>query len=151
MAYRRILVPVDGSPTSLTALAAALRLARESGGRVRLVHFFDALDYLTGFECRAQAVQDAQDCAALVLEEAAAAAAAAGVAAETRLIEPGVAGLGPAIADDARAWGADLVVVGTHGRRGFERAVMGSGAEQIVRLSPVPVMTIRAAAEAVHA
>ena len=45
--FHRILIPVDGSPTSTKALVAGLQLARESGGRVRLLHFLDDMPYLT--------------------------------------------------------------------------------------------------------
>jgi len=40
-------------------------------------------------------------------------------------------------------WGADLIVVGTHGRRGIGRVLLGSGAEQVIRMSPIPVLIIR--------
>jgi nucleotide-binding universal stress UspA family protein len=47
------------------------------------------------------------------------------------------------VSDAAKRWNADLIVVGTHGRRGVGRVLMGSGAEQIIRLAPVPVLVIR--------
>lgn len=58
--------------------------------------------------------------------------------------------LGDVVADDARAWRADLVVVGTHRRRGVGRVLLGSGAEQIIRNAPVPVpvLAVRSPAEA---
>ena len=55
MPYRSILVPVDGSDTSARALAAALELAKEAGGRIRLLHLVDDLVYLSGFETAAVA------------------------------------------------------------------------------------------------
>jgi nucleotide-binding universal stress UspA family protein len=80
---------------------------------------------------------------AKVLDIAAAMAQSAGVTAEQQLVEdPGVR-LGEAIASEARQWEADLIVVGTHGRRGIGRVLLGSGAEQIVRSAPVPVLVIR--------
>ena len=51
--------------------------------------------------------------------------------------------LGDSVADAAGDWGADLIVIGTHGRRGIGRVLLGSGSEQIMRLSPVPVLMIR--------
>jgi len=48
------------------------------------------------------------------------------------------------VGDQAKAWNADLVVIGTHGRRGVNRLMLGSDAEQIVRTSPVPVLLVRA-------
>jgi nucleotide-binding universal stress UspA family protein len=56
--------------------------------------------------------------------------------------EPGTR-LGDKVAEQALAWNADLVVVGTHGRKGLSRAMLGSGAEQIVRFAPVPVLVVR--------
>jgi nucleotide-binding universal stress UspA family protein len=51
--------------------------------------------------------------------------------------------LGDKVAGEATAWEADLVVVGTHGRKGVSRALLGSGAEQIIRFAPVPVLVMR--------
>ena len=141
--YKRILVAVDGSPTATKALVAALQLAREQFGRVRLVHAVDELAYVTGFEYSGDLVKIVRDYAAQVLEAAAAVAASAGVEAETSLAENTGQRLGDLIADEARGWGADLIVVGTHGRRGIGRALLGSGAEQIIRQAPVPVLVIR--------
>jgi nucleotide-binding universal stress UspA family protein len=45
--------------------------------------------------------------------------------------------------EEANDWGADLIVLGTHGRRGAKRLVMGSDAEEIVRTTPVPVLLVR--------
>ena len=141
--YKRILVPVDGSETSTRAVVAALNLAREAGGRVRLLHVLDELAYLTGFEYGGDILGSARAYANKVLEGDLEMARAAGVPADTQLAEkPGVR-LGEVVADEARAWNADLVVVGTHGRRGVGRVLLGSGAEQVLRLAPVPVLAVR--------
>ena len=58
--YKRILVPVDGSDTSNRALVAALQLARDDGGRVRLLHAIDELAYLSGFEYSGQVLEAAR-------------------------------------------------------------------------------------------
>lgn len=142
--YKRILVPIDGSETSRKALVAALQLARDAGGRVQLLHSVDELAYLSGFEYGTDVLQIARDRAAAVLAEVMAIAQSAGVPAEEKLVDaPGVR-LGDAVATEARDWDADLIVVGTHGRRGIGRVLLGSGAEQIIRLAPVPVLVIRA-------
>ncbi len=49
-----------------------------------------------------------------------------------------------AVCDQVKAWSADLVVIGTHGRRGVGRMLLGSDAEQVLRTSPVPVLVVRA-------
>lgn len=142
--FQRILVPFDGSETSTKALVTALQLARESGGCVRIIHAFDELVFLTGYEHSAQAYEGALDSARKVLDKAMQIARSSGVPADSKLIEtPGVR-LGDLVADEARAWGADLVAVGTHGRRGIGRVLLGSGAEQVIRLAPVPVLAVRA-------
>jgi nucleotide-binding universal stress UspA family protein len=142
--YKRILVPVDGSETSMKALVAALQMARESGGRVRLVHTLDELAYLSGFEVSGDLIRVARDYAGKVLQDALDVAKSAGVPADSKLVEGAGARLGEVVASEAQAWEADLVVVGTHGRRGVSRVLLGSGAEQVLRLAPVPVLAVRA-------
>jgi nucleotide-binding universal stress UspA family protein len=142
--YKRILVPVDGSETSMKALVAALQMARESGGRVRLVHTLDELAYLSGFEVSGDLIRVARDYAGKVLQDALDVAKSAGVPADSKLVEGAGARLGEVVAGEAQAWEADLVVVGTHGRRGVSRVLLGSGAEQVLRLAPVPVLAVRA-------
>jgi len=141
--YKRILVPVDGSETSNRALVAALQMARDNGGRVRLLHVIDELAYLSGFEYSGQVLEAARKGGAQALEEAAAIAASSGVPADTRLVEMAGQRLGEVVADEARSWEADLVAIGTHGRRGVSRVLLGSGAEQVLRLAPVPVLAVR--------
>jgi nucleotide-binding universal stress UspA family protein len=141
--FQRILVPVDGSPTSTKALVAALQLAREVGGRVRLLHAFDELAYLTGYEYSAELIQQTRGYAEKVLQDAREVATAAGVPVDTRLSEALGQPLGETVAAEARRFEADLIVVGTHGRRGIGRVLLGSGAEQVLRLAPVPVLSIR--------
>ena len=145
--YQRILVPVDGSGTANKALVAALQMARESGGRVRLVHVVEELAYLTGYEqyggYSGELVSAMRDSGNKVLDDAMAIARSAGVPAESQLYDKLGERLAEVVADDARDWNADLVVVGTHGRRGLGRMLLGSGAEQILRLALVPVLVIR--------
>ncbi|HSV80171.1 MAG TPA: universal stress protein [Ramlibacter sp.] len=145
--YKRILVPVDGSETCRKALTAALNLARESDGRVRVVHALDELASTLGFEAGVNIVSLARAYADKVLSEALEMAQAAGVPADGRLAESRGERLGDAVAREALDWKADLVVLGTHGRRGVHRVLLGSGAEQIVRMAPVPVLTIRGSDE----
>lgn len=141
--FQRILVPVDGSETSNKALVAALQLAREGGGRVRLVHAFDELAYLGGLEYAGNIAAEAREYARKVLDEALAIAKASGVPSEARFLEAAGRRLGEVVADEARAFEADLIAVGTHGRRGVGRMLLGSGAEQVIRMAPVPVLAVR--------
>lgn len=148
--YKRILVPVDGSETSNKAVVAALQMARENGGRVRLVHVLDELAYLSGYEIGGDLLKIARDYALKVLDDALAMAKSAGVPADTKLMEAPGARIGEVVADEARSWEADLIVTGTHGRRGVGRVLLGSGAEQVLRLAPVPVLAVRAPEAPAH-
>lgn len=141
--FKRILVPIDGSATSDKALTAALQLARDSGGRVRVTHSLDELAYLSGYEYSGDLIKTAREKAAKMLDDAMAIAQAAGVPVDQQLVEQPGQRLGQTVSDAALAWEADLVVVGTHGRRGIDRVLMGSGAEQVIRMAPVPVLVVR--------
>ena len=68
---------------------------------------------------------------------------AAGLEADTELLERNGEDLGSMMASAALRWKADLIVVGTHGRHGVARVLLGSGAEDIVRHAPVPVLVVR--------
>jgi nucleotide-binding universal stress UspA family protein len=138
--YRRILVAVDGSDTSNKALVTALQLALERGARVLLLHCVDELLLLAAGGLGAGA---APELGRKVLDDAEAIAQSAGVKTETRLANMPAQRLGETVAEHAKDWGADLVVIGSHGRRGVDRLLLGSGAEQILRLAPVPVLCVR--------
>ena len=148
--YRRILVAVDGSSTSNKALVAALQMASYSGGRstLRLIHVLDELAYLTGYDpygsYSSELISVMREAGEKILVEALAIAQSAGVQADTLLIDELGERLGQTVANAAKLWNADLIVVGTHGRRGVSRMLLGSGAEQIVRLAPIPVLVVRA-------
>jgi nucleotide-binding universal stress UspA family protein len=145
--YKRIFIPVDGSQTSNKALTAALQLAKDAGAQVRLIHVVDELAYLSGYEAyasySAELIEIAQKVGNKILEDAMAMAKAAGVEADQTLFEKYGEHLGDTVADAAKRWNADLIVVGTHGRRGMGRMFLGSGAEQIIRLAPVHVLVVR--------
>jgi nucleotide-binding universal stress UspA family protein len=142
--FKKILVPIDGSDTADKAMRMALDMARESLASVRFMHVIDDDRYFSSYEFSADLRTYAFDNAKKLLQNAMDAAAALGVNADTQLINKPGQRLGENVADEAQNWGADLVVVGTHGRRGLGRVLLGSGAEQVVRLSPVPVLMVRA-------
>jgi nucleotide-binding universal stress UspA family protein len=145
--YTRILVPVDGSDTSTRALVAALQMARESGGSVRVVHVIEELAQVIAYDPYGAYPGDLSkvlhDNGHKILTEAMNVAQSAGVSAEQQLIEAGGRRLAEAVLNEAASHKADLIVVGTHGRRGLGRVLLGSGAEQIIRLAPIPVLVIR--------
>lgn len=144
--YKRILVPVDGSETSNKALVTALQFARDFGGRVRLVHVLEEQTYLTGFDpygYSGELVTVMREAGTRILDQGMAMAQSAGVQADSVLFDKSDKRMAETVADAAKHWKADLIVAGTHGRRGLERALIGSGAEQIVRLAPVPMLVVR--------
>lgn len=141
--YKRILVAVDGSETSGKALAEAIAIARESGGEIHLLHCVDELAYVGAYSYAGAIINEVRESGAKLLNEAADTCRAGGVSAGSTFIEAPGEQLGASVAKQARKCNADLVVVGTHGRRGVDRLVMGSGAEQIVRVAPCPVLVIR--------
>lgn len=142
--FKRILVPYDGSEVSTKALEAALELARDTAGRILVLHVLDELEYVTGYEYGgAPLLESLRKEARKVLDRAGELCASAGVPSEARVVEHPGGRLGDKVAGEATAWEADLVVVGTHGRKGVSRALLGSGAEQIIRFAPVPVLVMR--------
>jgi nucleotide-binding universal stress UspA family protein len=147
-AFSRILMPIDGSEASNTALACALRIAKDDNARLRLIHAVNELAAFMGEpegagDYPGEVMRRARAAGEKVLADAAAAASAAGVQAEAEFIEAPGERLGDTVVKDASRWNADLIVMGTHGRRGISRVLLGSGAEQVVRLSTVPVLTVR--------
>lgn len=148
--YSRILVPIDGSPTSDRALAEAGQLARLTGAQVRLLHIVDPVAHASGFERPETYRQDVQPLALqnaqALLDKACSQLADAGVAAETALIENTSASVARLVVEHARQWDASVIVLGTQGRHGIERMLLGSDAEQIARHAPMPVLLVRLAA-----
>jgi nucleotide-binding universal stress UspA family protein len=147
MAYQRVLVPVDGSPTSNAGLREAIALARGQGASIQLVHVID-YHYLvmTGLEAGAY-IEDLTASLAQsgkrILKRAQAQVRKAGVPVTSVLLESAAGPAADAIVRQAKKSRADLIVLGTHGRRGVRRMLIGSDAEQVVRNSPVPVMLVR--------
>ena len=130
--YDRILVPIDGSPTSERALAEAAGLARLCSATLRLLHVMDPLVHITGYERPEVFVREiepalrkaAQD----LLAKARDSVAGERVQVETVLVDSQGQRVSDTILDQAKAWPADLIVLGTHGRRGVDRVLMGSDA-----------------------
>lgn len=150
--YQRILVPVDGSETSRRGLDEALRLAAAVGGRVRVLHAIDELSFALAMDGYAGNpggwLDTLREQGSRLLALAAAQAAKAGVPADTVLRDEFRSPVHQVVNEEARDWGAELIVLGTHGRRGLGRLVMGSSAEQILRTARVPVLLVRSAEEA---
>lgn len=147
--YRTLLVPIDGSPTSERALAEAARLASLCGARLHILHVIDPIAHMTGFERPEVYVRDILPQLIAggeqVLEKARqeALAVAPGLGIDTELQEGRGQRTWEIIVERAKTLDADLLVLGTHGRRGFNRVLMGSDAEQVVRHATAPVLLVR--------
>jgi nucleotide-binding universal stress UspA family protein len=139
---------VDGSPTCMAGLNEALRLARNQKARVRLVHIVDEVPIFASSEGGLNiepVIESLKSGGKRILERAAKLSASRGVRPETELFENATSRVADVLIARARRWRADLIVMGTHGRRGVNRLMLGSDAELVVRNSPVPVLLVRAA------
>ena len=145
--YSRLLVPLDGSPTALLALEHAAALARLSGATVVLLHVIEPLRHSTGFERPRVYIEDVRPrfmaTGQALLDEAANRLREDGIASETVLLESSTERVSEQIARQAEARQCDLVILGTHGRRGVDRLLLGSDAEQVARTAPEPEKLVR--------
>lgn len=145
--YKRILVPVDGSSTSDIALREAIQSVGDGNVELRIIHVIEGPVAVWDVEfLNLEEIRDAlRQAGGKILAKAETVARDAGIRAETRLIESAPAGtrIASVIAAEAKDWPADLIVIGTHGRRGMNHLLMGSVAEGVARISPVPVLLIR--------
>jgi nucleotide-binding universal stress UspA family protein len=146
MTYKRILVPVDGSPTAAKGLKAAAKLAREGRGKLLLLHVVEEYSAFVAPEVGASIgpIIDAMR-ASGKKTLARVARGVAGAKPQSFLVENFGGRVADTIVREAKRLRADLIVMGTHGRRGVNRVLLGSDAELVVRYSPVPVLLVPAA------
>lgn len=145
MPYQHILVPVDGSPTSYVAIQQTAEIAKKFNSKVTAVCVL-AIDPFIGIEfvTKEMIEQVRKEAAAQVqkvLDEAKQRFAAAGIEVETQLIEGQE--IDQAIVHAATELKADLVVIGSHGRKGFKKLVLGSVAQSILGQIHLPVLVVR--------
>jgi len=147
VSYKRILVPVDGSKTSRLGLDEALKLVKGRAAALQLVHVVDiyhlAMMPADGGGYAGDLIAIQEKAGRRLLRSAEARARSRGVKAQAVLLESTTGPAADAIVRQARKWRADLIVLGTHGRRGMRRVLMGSDAEQVIREAPVPVLLVR--------
>ena len=152
--YCRILVATDGSPTSEQAIEQAARLAKDQQAQLRIVHVIEqsrlAFAAAGPVAVDLEGILDAlRKSGQAALERGRAIAQQRGVQAEAAIvgddsIDDRVAVV---LAEEARRWKADLIVLGTHGRRGINHLLMGSVAEAVARVAPAHVLLVRARAD----
>jgi len=149
--YKQILVAVDGSDTSRRAFDAALELAQAMGATLQPYYvientpmYFDAPGYDPSI-LRNQMIAQGNELAAefnkTMAEKGVAGEMATGEASSLEDVPT-------LVLNAARTLGADLIVMGTHGRRGFQRLILGSVAERCVRQATLPVLLVPSAAGA---
>ena len=143
--YRRILVAVDGSDTSNSALQEAIKLAKDQHSMLRLFHVVDltmaysAVEAPYIFEYRKAMEAEGQK----VLADCSESARAAGIELDSKCVVIFARHIYDVIEEVATEWPADLIVIGTHGRSGIRRLLLGSVAEGLTRVSSKPVLLIR--------
>jgi nucleotide-binding universal stress UspA family protein len=146
--YSHILVPIDGSAIASRALDEALTLAHDTGTQIQALYVIDAPP--VSAQASPYCYQDFHDAYAIegkaVCAEAASRMERTDFRGSTRVVEVNLVDddLAQRIAGSAREFGADLIVMGTHGRRGWRRLALGSVAERLVRLASCPVLLVPA-------
>ena len=146
MPYGRILVPLDSTGTAQRGFQEALALAERLGAVLVLLHVIEPIMVMPDMGTLAtwEAMRSSQlQVGQTLLADTQQAAAAHHVQTETVLEEAGTRRVADAIVDQASAQRCHLIVMGTHGRRGMRRMLLGSDAELVLRLSPVPVLLAR--------
>ncbi|HBW62867.1 universal stress protein [Comamonas kerstersii] len=143
--FKHILVPVDGSETSLQAVSKAAELAKAFNSEVTAVYVLDPYPF-TGVGAdfaygQAQYLSAATAEANKALEDVTERMKDTGVTVKTLVgeghaIHEGIVRVGENV-------GADLIVMGSHGRRGLEKLVLGSVAQRVLQTAKVPVLVVR--------
>ncbi|CAM4312572.1 universal stress protein [Acinetobacter pragensis] len=146
MSYNQILVPVDGSQISFSAVKKAAQIAKAFNSKLTLISlvaedpFTDADFYYSSAIMKEYFVQ-AHENATKSLADALEIAKAEGVDAETQVVKGQVSAEG--IAETATELKADLIVMGSHGRKGFQKMLLGSFAQDVLRNTELPVLIVK--------
>lgn len=146
--FKKILCPFDGSDTSTKGLNEAIKLAKSCQAKLRVLHIVDCFyPFLDGIELTNfnQVLEAMRERGKSILEQAKNLAQQEGFDIEIELAETMSNKVADAIVNQAKAWQADLIVIGTHGHRGINHFLLGSDAEAVVRNSSVPVLTVKLA------
>ena len=143
--FKHILVPIDGSDTALAAIDKAAGLAKAFGAQVTAIFVIDPYPF-TGVGADFAYGQDqylnaAKAEAGAAIENAAARLKQAGVDAETKVVESHAVWRG--VLEAADAVGADLIVMGSHGRSGIEKLLLGSVTQRVLQDAEMPVLVVK--------
>ena len=146
--YKRIAVAVDGSETSTMALNEAVKLAKMMNSTLLLLYVCEEIPVIWNTDGMAplpveEVTKAFIDAGRKLLQRDRAGVAESGVEVETKLVESYNGRIGAVISQEAEKWLADLLVVGTHGRKGINHLLMGSVAEGVMRTANMPVLLVR--------
>ena len=144
--YKRILVPVDGSSASMRGLDEAIELARHNQAGLRVLHVVDGIAFVDRHSALTSDADTFREAGRKLVKDVMARVKKRHAKAEASTVENLTGRAADSIVKEAKKWRADLIVMGTHGRRGFNRLVLGSDAEIVLRMAPVPVLLVRASA-----
>ena len=147
--YSHILVPIDDSAPAQRGLDEAIGLAHALGSQLHVLYVVDLRALISsgaGYMPTQQLLDDWKAMGELLVAKAVERARQQGVTADTAVMCDPALRVCDAILDEAKRSKAELIVMGTHGRRGLTRIALGSDAELVLRESPVPVLLVRAAA-----
>lgn len=143
--FRKLLIPTDGSDISIAAAGPAVALAKLTGAALHAVFVIEPYPYAgvgfarpAGFDAYMAAGSES---ASRAFERIGKVADAQGVVLQSSVVEDVQAERG--IVDAAQALGADLIVMGSHGRSGVAKLVLGSVAAKVLALSPLPVLIVK--------
>ena len=154
--YKRILVAIDGSDTSILALNEAIKLAKDQHSSLRLIHVLDPIIMSMVIQQRpgrppieapniVEYRKSYEAAAKKIITDGSAIARQAGIEPDAALLVLNALGqhVYDAIEHEAKRWRADLIVIGTHGRRGIRRLLLGSVAEGLTHVASKPVLLVR--------
>lgn len=143
--FKHILVPIDGSATAHLAVEKAIGLAKAFGSRVTAIFVIDPYPFTgvgTDFAYgQAEYLNAATAEANAAIKDAKTAFEAAGVSADTSVVEAHAAWRG--VVQAAESLQADLIVMGSHGRSGLEKLVLGSVTQAVLSHTRLPVLVVR--------
>lgn len=139
---KKILVPTDFSACSAAAETAAADLARTTGAELVLLHVLNDIPFLLndvpGY-VPAEEIANAEEAAKVAMQQQAARMVQDGLPVSCRVVHGSAAQSIVTAADDSHA---NLIVMGTHGRRGFRHMLLGSVAERVARTTKIPAMMV---------
>jgi nucleotide-binding universal stress UspA family protein len=151
--YERILLAVDGGPSSDLAISQAILVAKAMSAEVKAIFVVDDSDLF--FESSShinpnEVLRDLFSVGQQTLSRVAARLQDAGVRCTTAVIERPVSPgqISSTIVSQADMWPADMIVMGTHGRRGVRRMIMGSVSEGVIAKTNKPVLLVRSERDA---